>query len=159
MSQPNEPVVSPVSRRTFLQTSAGVASVASLAMATPVHAAGDDTLKIALIGCGNRGTGAAANALQVAGPVKLWAMADAFADRLTQSQTILSAGGNLRGDSVPVSIAERVNVPAERQFVGRAHPHGRQQREQRQQDRQPGQDGPLESIRTAEAEMVEKECG
>ena len=49
--------------------------------------------------------------------------------------------------------------PAERQLVGRTHPRGSQQREQRQQDRQPGQDGPLESIRTAEAEMVEKECG
>ena len=36
---------------------------------------------------------------------------------------------------------------AKGQFVDRAHPHGSQQREQRQQDRQPGQDGPLETIR------------
>jgi len=118
MSQPHDQVISPVSRRTFLQSSAGAASVASLAMATPVHAAGDDTLKIALVGCGNRGTGAAANALQVAGPVKLWALADAFADRLEQSHTILSNGGNLRGGSVPTAVAERVDVAKERQFVG-----------------------------------------
>src|SRR3954468_6524803 len=72
------------SRREFLKTS--TAAVASLGLASafapPVHAAGSDTLKIALIGCGNRGTGALVQALSTTGPVKLWALADAFPDRL-----------------------------------------------------------------------------
>ncbi len=54
-----------VSRRRFLQGSSTVAAAAALGtLVRPVHAAGDDTLKLALVGCGNRGTGAIANALQ-----------------------------------------------------------------------------------------------
>src|SRR6187551_1735068 len=72
------------SRRDFLKTSA--ATVAGLglagALAPPVHAAGSDTIKIALIGCGNRGTGALVQALSTSGSVKLWALADAFSDRV-----------------------------------------------------------------------------
>ena len=52
------------SRRDFLKVSAVAgASLTALAVAPAVHAAGGDTLKIGLIGCGNRGTGAAAQAL------------------------------------------------------------------------------------------------
>ena len=61
----NVPASSP-SRRTFLQTSAAAAAAGSVLTAAfnppAVHAAGDDTLKVALIGCGGRGTGAAVNA-------------------------------------------------------------------------------------------------
>src|SRR5262245_32940309 len=71
-------------RRDFLKTTA--ATVAGLGLATaiapPVHAAGSDTLKIALIGCGNRGTGAVTQALRTKGNVQLWALADAFEDRV-----------------------------------------------------------------------------
>ena len=82
------------SRRRFIQGSSAALAAASLTSLAPrVHAAGDETLKIALVGCGNRGTGAASNALQTAGPVKLWAMADAFADRLQGSLQILQNGG------------------------------------------------------------------
>src|SRR4051812_45039950 len=59
-----------------------IATVATAAAATPVFAQHTDTLKIALIGCGGRGTGAASQALHTEGPVKLVAMADAFRDRL-----------------------------------------------------------------------------
>ncbi len=105
------------SRRRFLQASA-VATASLATLVKPVHAAGDDTLKIALVGCGNRGTGAASNALQTAGPVKLWAMADAFADRLEMSLATLQNGGRASGGAVPASVAKRVDVPRERQFVG-----------------------------------------
>ncbi len=107
------------SRRRFIQGSSAALAAASLTSLAPrVHAAGDETLKIALVGCGNRGTGAASNALQTAGPVKLWAMADAFADRLQGSLQILQNGGRASGGAVPAKVAERVDVAPERQFVG-----------------------------------------
>ncbi len=68
------------------KTIAGAASAAAtLSVARFAHAAGTDTIKIALIGCGGRGTGAANNALGTKGSVKLIAMADAFEDRLARS--------------------------------------------------------------------------
>ena len=67
------------SRREFIKTtgtSAAISALANVAM-PPVHAAGSDLIQIALVGCGGRGGGAAANALSVKrGPVKLVAMAD-----------------------------------------------------------------------------------
>jgi len=76
------------SRREFLKTTGQVAAASALAsVAVPsVHAAGDDTIRVALIGCGGRGTGAAINALSAkGGPLKLVAMADVFKDRLDGS--------------------------------------------------------------------------
>ena len=72
------------SRRQFLETSslAVAGSLAALAAPRNVHAAGSDDLKVGLIGCGGRGTGAASQALKADPNVKLWAMADAFEDRL-----------------------------------------------------------------------------
>src|SRR5215218_9170682 len=77
-------VTSGSSRREFLKTSAAAVAGAGLAsaLAAPVHAAGSDTIKIALIGCGSRGTSALGQALSTTGPVKLWALADAFTDQL-----------------------------------------------------------------------------
>jgi len=111
---------SSASRRRFLKGSAGaVAAAASLtSLVRPVHAAGDDTLKVALVGCGNRGTGAAVNALQTSGPVKLWAMADAFGDRLELSHAALTGAGKLSRGSVPAEVGARVDVAPERRFVG-----------------------------------------
>ena len=63
------------SRRTFLKTTGQIAAATTLAgLAIPrVHAANDDTLQVALVGCGGRGTGAAANALAVKqGPQNWW---------------------------------------------------------------------------------------
>src|SRR4051812_15138220 len=78
------------SRREFLKTSGvavvGGALAASLNVARQAHAAAnDDTIKIALIGCGGRGSGAAAQALSTSGNVKLVAMADAFQYRIDGS--------------------------------------------------------------------------
>ena len=98
-------------RRDFLKTTGTLAAASALVAGSTghVHAAGDDTIQVALVGCGGRGTGAAANALSVKnGPIKLVAMADAFEDRLKVSHKSLSTSF---GDKV-------VDVPEERRFVG-----------------------------------------
>ena len=98
------------SRRKFLELSGAAAAVAATtAMTIPtVHAAEDNTIRLALIGCGGRGSGAVANAMNSAhGPVKLVAMADVVEDRLTRAHKALSA-----------RFADRMDVPKERQFVG-----------------------------------------
>lgn len=81
------------SRRKFLKTSTAAtvgASIASLATSQPVHAQGSDILKIGLVGCGGRGTGAAINAMNADPKCELQVMADAYQDRLEQSQGSLS---------------------------------------------------------------------
>ena len=95
------------SRREFLKTSSaalGAALVGGLAVDRTAHAAGSDTIRIGLIGCGGRGTGAAANALNAGKDVKLVAMADAFADRAEGSLGRLK---KLKPDQVDVA-PERV---------------------------------------------------
>jgi predicted dehydrogenase len=74
------------SRRSFLKTSAvaagGVALVSPLSLAPAVHAAGSDILRIGLIGCGGRGTGAAEQAMNADPNVKLVALGDTFMDQV-----------------------------------------------------------------------------
>src|ERR1043166_6747284 len=72
-------------RREFLKTTGKAAAVSALAGVTLpyVHAQDSQTVQVALIGCGGRGTGAAGNAMSAKdGPVKLVAMADVFEHRL-----------------------------------------------------------------------------
>jgi predicted dehydrogenase len=95
MSQPRESSAARASRRDFLKTSSVVAAgalAASLPIARSAHAAGSDILKIGLVGCGGRGTGAAGNALTADENTKLVAMGDAFADRLETSLNNLKKG-------------------------------------------------------------------
>jgi predicted dehydrogenase len=107
------------SRRHFMQSSSAAIAAASLGtFVKPVHAGGDEVLKLALVGCGNRGAGAAAQALQTTGPVKLWAMADAFDDRLGRSLKLLQGGGKVQGRAVSQEVSARVDVTPERQFTG-----------------------------------------
>lgn len=97
-------------RRAFLARSGKIAAATALAgMALPhVHAASDDTVRLALIGCGGRGSGAVANAMEVSGgPIQLVAMADLFENRLASAHKALSA-----------SFGSRVDVPRDRQFIG-----------------------------------------
>ncbi len=97
-----------VSRRTFLQTSTAAALAASLAPARAQIAG--QKLKLGLIGCGGRGTGAAAQALTADSNTELWAMGDVFADALDKSHKTLAAQyGDKPG---------RMAVPADRQFTG-----------------------------------------
>lgn len=87
-------------RRDFLKTTAGAAGTAAFLGALPsVHAAGSDLIKVGLIGCGGRGTGAADNCLHSASNVKLIAVADAFGDRLKSSLSSLKRNN---GDKVDV---------------------------------------------------------
>src|SRR5947209_11414 len=112
MSPMNESSENVTSRREFIKTTSRIAAASALAgVAIPnVHAAGSSELKIALIGCGGRGTGAAANALATkSGPIKLVAMADVFESRLNSSYDTLKQD--------PAS-GSQVDVPKERQFIG-----------------------------------------
>ena len=72
-----------MTRREFLQSSAVLGTIAAteLAVAQQAHAGGRDLLRVGLVGCGGRGTGAAAQALRADSNVKLTAMGDVFADR------------------------------------------------------------------------------
>ncbi|HEX6961764.1 MAG TPA: Gfo/Idh/MocA family oxidoreductase [Lacipirellula sp.] len=109
------------SRRTFLTTGAAACAGAALTSVTPtlVHAAGNDTIKVALIGCGNRGAGAAVQALSTNGSVKLWAVADAFSDRLEACLDVMQRGWQRTYDRDPsLGVKDRMDVPPERRFVG-----------------------------------------
>ena len=98
-----------VSRRSFVKSSAVVAGAvaANLSIERSAHAAGDDTLKVALIGCGGRGTGAASQALSADKNLKLVAMADAFSDRLDSSLNNLKS-----------SFGDKVAVTDDTKFIG-----------------------------------------
>ena len=96
------------SRRDFLKQGAAAVGVAGgLSLARSAHAAGDDLIKIGLVGCGGRGAGAAVNALRSGANVKLVAAGDAFQEMLDRGL------GGVKG-----AVPERVDVPPERQFVG-----------------------------------------
>jgi len=73
------------------------------------HPAGSDTIRLGLVGCGNRGSGACRDALSTAGPVQLVAMGDLFASRLEISLKNLQRHDDLR---------PRIDVPPERRFAG-----------------------------------------
>lgn len=112
-----------LSRRGFLQrTSATALSLSPIltALGQRAYAAASDEIKVGLIGCGGRGTGAVTQALMSSGTsVKLWAMADLFRDELDKSYTMLSEGAGPRYDRVAfASLAAQMDVPEERKFVG-----------------------------------------
>jgi predicted dehydrogenase len=97
-------------RRDFLKgTSAILTAGALVGVAVPhVHAAEDNTVRVALVGCGGRGTGAASNALSVKnGPIKLTAMADVFDHRLKTSL-----------ESIKQRHNDQVEVPEDHKFIG-----------------------------------------
>src|SRR5437868_6091593 len=102
----------PASRREFLKGSTAVlggAIAGRLPVPPNAHAAGGDTLRVGLVGCGGRGTGAAGQALNADPNVKLVAMGDAFEDRLQQSLNTLQSDAK---------IAAKIDVPPERRFAG-----------------------------------------
>ncbi|MEN6458276.1 MAG: Gfo/Idh/MocA family oxidoreductase [Thermoguttaceae bacterium] len=100
-----------LARRDFLKQSvlatAGATLVSGLSVARSAHAAGSDTIKIALVGCGGRGTGAAINALSAKVNVKLVAMADAFKQSIENSLK-----------AIRKECSDRADVPEDRQFTG-----------------------------------------
>ncbi len=102
-----------ITRRDFTKAGAATAVGAAVAMRfgrlRPTFAAGTDEIRVGLIGCGGRGTGAAGQALKAGKGIKLVAMSDAFKDHLDNSLA------RLKKDS---EIAPNIDVPPERQFVG-----------------------------------------
>lgn len=106
----NQHPVPLTSRREFLKSASRLTAGTALAgMALPhVHAAEDTTIRLALIGCGGRGCGAAANAFESPnGPVKLMAMADLFEDRLASAYQNLAE-----------KYQNQMDAPPERRFIG-----------------------------------------
>jgi predicted dehydrogenase len=98
------------SRREFLKTTGRVAAVSTIAagFVPRMYAGENNTIHIALVGCGGRGSGAAGDAMSVKnGPVKLVAMADVFENRLASSYRNLKGG-----------FGDKVDVPEDRRFIG-----------------------------------------
>src|SRR6266511_208912 len=98
------------SRREFIKNTGKIAAASALAgVAIPhVHAAESNTLQVALVGCGGRGTDAAGNALSVkGGGTKLVAMADVFPERLREKHAAITR-----------QFAAKVEVPEDRRFLG-----------------------------------------
>lgn len=107
MSKPKPTLAS---RREFLKSTGRVAAVSALAgTAIPyVHPGENNTIQLALIGCGGRGTGAVADALHVkSGPITLVAMADVFEHRLKGSYKALKE-----------RYAPQIDVPEDHKFIG-----------------------------------------
>src|SRR5258706_7032646 len=101
-----------ISRRDFHKRAGQIAAATTLsAMVVPhVPAAEDNTINLALIGCGGRGTGAIVNALKTSvGPTKLTYMVDVFQERLDKSFSELSGMKEL---------ASQIQVPEDRRVVG-----------------------------------------
>ncbi len=98
------------SRRQFLKRTGQIAAASTVvgAVVPHVHAAENNTIQVALVGCGGRGTGAAANALAVKnGPIKLVAMADVFERKLTNSY-----------ENLKKQFKNQVDVPEDHKFLG-----------------------------------------
>jgi predicted dehydrogenase len=106
----NHSVKNGPSRRDVIKTTSAAAAASVLAgIAVPhVHAEGSNEIRVALVGCGGRGTGAAENALRVKnGPTKLVAMADVFPERLSDSYKHLKK-----------ILPAQVDVPLDKHFIG-----------------------------------------
>lgn len=110
MSQKPDP--NHFSRRDFVKGSAalvGGALISQFPVGPGAYAAGTDAIKIAVIGCGGRGTGAVDQALKTKENVKLVAMVDAFKDRLDESYKNLTTKHPSK---------DKIDVPEKNRFVG-----------------------------------------
>src|SRR6516165_4471336 len=102
--------ISGLTRRELFKNTGKIAAATALAQVVlpGLYAAESNTIQLALVGCGGRGTGAAENALGIKnGPTKLVAMADVFPQKLSDSH------GKLRA-----KWSAQMDVPQERQFIG-----------------------------------------
>jgi myo-inositol 2-dehydrogenase/D-chiro-inositol 1-dehydrogenase len=105
------------SRRDFLKTTAAAAGIlASQGLVANAHAAGSDTIKVGLIGCGGRGSGAADNVLHAAKGVSIVALGDAFKDRAEGCRNRLR---DIAGHDEKIKeLGNTVDLPDDRVFVG-----------------------------------------
>ena len=111
------------SRRKFVKSTAlatgGILAASTLPARPTGWLTGNDVIRIGLIGCGGRGTGAAVQALSTKENVRLVAMADAFEDRLSKSyEAITSHEFEDWSSGEAVNVGDKVEVPAEHRFVG-----------------------------------------
>lgn len=108
----------PQSRREFMKKSSaavvGSVVASSLPLSASAYYSSDDVIRIGIIGCGGRGTGATLQALRTKENVKLVAMADVFSDRLEESYKEIA---NPDAEHAP-DVKDRYDVPPERRFVG-----------------------------------------
>lgn len=98
-----------IKRREFIKAGSALAGATMLASSpvSSVFAAGTDEIKIALVGCGGRGTGAVFDAFASGQNIKLVAMADAFQDNLESTYKTLKE-----------KFGDKVDVPDSRKYVG-----------------------------------------
>jgi predicted dehydrogenase len=104
--------VSRGNRRDFLKQNSGMLVAGAAALAAPMpgmYAGEDNTIRLALIGCGNRGNGAVANALNTSpqGPIQLYALADLNRGPMDRSL-----------ESLNKRYADKINVSDDRMFEG-----------------------------------------
>jgi myo-inositol 2-dehydrogenase / D-chiro-inositol 1-dehydrogenase len=113
-------IIMETNRREFLKTSSlftGGALLSSLPFSSYGYQnSNDDVIKIALVGCGGRGTGAAAQALSTKQNVKLVAMADAFSDRVENAYNALTKRKYKDDAGADVDVKSKIDVPKERMF-------------------------------------------
>ena len=108
-----------LTRRDFIKSTTVASVAASVIPTAAIHAAGSDILKVGIIGCGGRGTGAVTQAIAPKAPTKLWAMADVFRDELDACYNILANGAKGRYDREDTgSLLDRMDVPEKRKFSG-----------------------------------------
>jgi predicted dehydrogenase len=108
MTEPTPSSATAASRRDFLKTSTIAAAAATgLGAFSNVHAAGSDTIKVGVIGCGGRGSGAADQSMRSAPNTKLYAMGDMFQDNLDHAKSNLQKKGG-----------DKFDVTSDRCFVG-----------------------------------------
>ncbi len=112
MTNPPPASQSDSTRRSFLKTTTTAALAGTVAsqldIARGAHAEGKEVFRVGLVGCGGRGTGAAAQALRADKGTQLVAMADAFDDQIDRSLTNLSKS----------DVKDRIAVDKDRQFAG-----------------------------------------
>jgi len=113
----SQPASTAITRRRFAAGSAAVASLVTDAVTRTAHAAGSDRLKVGLVGCGGRGLGAAVQAMAADAGNVLWALADAFPDRLEQGANTIArtVADKAQADA---TFAARFDCPPERRFSG-----------------------------------------
>lgn len=102
---------SPVSRRTFMQTTAAATIAAAFPYGVRLH--GSDVIRVGLVGCGGRGTGAARDCMLGAEGVELVAMGDLMADRLTLSRAELA-----KAVAANAALSAKFKVTDDRCFTG-----------------------------------------
>ena len=102
-----------MTRRRFLRTTTQVAALAGFSVATRAYGAGNDRIRVGLVGCGGRGTGAARDAMMAGANIELVAMGDIFMPKVERSLAQLS---KLKGDNE--KLRDGIKVTPDRCFAG-----------------------------------------